>query len=130
MALIGEPYELTRATMEAHLYGIQIRVLLCHEDGEWVARALELDLLGYGKTQEEAMAALEDAIGAQLSFAHQMNDDGLLPFPAELEYFRRWDEAQNKAIRKHIMGDESLKLKVRALVITLSNTEVSHGGPH
>src|ERR1035441_24782 len=105
-----------RTTMDAHIYGLQIRVLLCHEEAEWVARALELDLLGYGRTQGEAIEALQEAIQAQLSFARQMNDDTLLPFPSEPEYFKRWEEAQNKAIRSQIMGDKGIKVKVRAVV--------------
>ena len=85
--------------METHGYGLQIRVLLCHEEAEWVARALELDLLGYGRTQGEAIEALQEAILAQLSFAHQMNDDTLLPFPSEPEYFKRWEAAQDEGLR-------------------------------
>ncbi len=112
--------ELTKATMDAHIYGIQIRVLLCQEDGEWVARALELDLLGYGESQEEAMAALREAVEAQISFAHQRNDVGLLPFPAEKEYFDRWEEAQHSALQSEIMGNQDRALQVRAAFICLT----------
>src|SRR5271157_4548841 len=92
--------------MDAHFYGIQIRVLLCQEDGEWAARALELDLLGYGHTREEAMTALQEAVEAQVSFAHQKNDMGLLPFPAERECFDKWEEAQRRSIQSGITGNQ------------------------
>ena len=110
--------------METHIYTIQIRVLLYPEENEWVARALELDLLGYGKTQTAAIGELKAAVGAQLSFAHQMRDDSLLPFPAEQEYFRRWEEAQSKALRSGIVGDKSVKLEARAAVISLTASEL------
>lgn len=79
--------------MDSHIYNIQIRVLICKEDGEFVARALELDLLGYGKTEEEAVKDLQEYVEAQVMFAHQKKDASMLKFPAAPEFFQRWEDA-------------------------------------
>ncbi len=103
--------------MEAHLYDIQVRVLICKEDGEFVARALEMDLLGYGKTAGEALQDLRKAIEAQISFAHQMKDDSLIKFSAEQEYFERWEDAQRKSLLSAIRGDRSIEVKSRTAML-------------
>jgi hypothetical protein len=79
--------------METHIYNLHIRVLICREDGEFVARALEMDLSGYGKSESEAVEELKSNIEAQISFASKMNDASLIEFPAEAEYFMRWEDA-------------------------------------
>ena len=109
--------------LDTHIYDIQIRVLIYHEDNEWVARALELDLLGYGKTQMAAVEELKKAVEAQISFANQIGDD-LLLFPAEQEYFKRWEDAQKKALRMEILGDRSIKLEAKAAVISLTEGDL------
>lgn len=110
--------------MNTHVYNIQIRVLVCREEGEFAARALEMDLLGYGKTEEEAIEQLKQAIEAQISFAHQMSDAELLGFPAEKEYFQRWEEAQQKAFRGMALGDKPVKLSAKAVVLTYTESEL------
>jgi len=44
--------------MNTHHYDLQIRALVTKEDGEFVAHALELDLVGYGATEKAAMDEL------------------------------------------------------------------------
>lgn len=110
--------------MESHVYDIQIRVLIYKEDGEFVARALELDLVGYGKTESEAVDELKKAVEAQISFAHQMNDTGLLLFESEKEYFIRWEDAHRKALSSQILGDKSVKMAAKAIVITFTKEEI------
>jgi predicted RNase H-like HicB family nuclease len=110
--------------MDTHIYNLQIRVLIYREDGEWVARALEMDLLGFGKTEREAAGELQQAVEAQISFAHQTNDASLINFPAEPEFFKRWEEAQKKAMRSEILGDKSVKLAARAQVISFTAAEL------
>ena len=110
--------------MDTHIYNLQIRVLIYREDGEWAARALEMDLLGFGKTEREAVGELQRAIEAQISFAHQTNDASLINFPAEPEFFKRWEEAQKKALRSEILGDKSVKLAARAQVISFTAAEL------
>jgi hypothetical protein len=110
--------------MESHIYDIQVRVLLCKEGGEFVARALEFDLLGYGKTESEALDELNDAIEAQITFAHQMKDPSLLSFKSDGEYFKRWDDAHAKSLREQILGDKSLELKTKATIIPFSTSKL------
>jgi hypothetical protein len=110
--------------MDTHIYNIQIRVLICKEEGEFVARALELDLLGYGKTEAEAVQELQQTVEAQISFAHQMKDPGLIGFPADAEYFTRWEDAQRKVLHSQVLGDKSVKLEAKAVVITITPNEI------
>ena len=110
--------------MDTHIYDLQIRVLINREDGECVARALEVDLLGYGRTEVEALEDLKRAVEAQISFAHQMGDASLIGFPAEAQYFKRWEEAQRKMLQTEILGDKSVKLEARAVVITFTRAEL------
>jgi len=111
--------------MNRHIYNIQIRVLICKEDGEYVARALELDLLGYGKTEAEAVEELKAAVEAQISFARHMNDESLINFPAEKTYFARWEEAQMKAMKMEVFEEKSVRLQGVATFISFSKEEVA-----
>lgn len=110
--------------MNRYFYNIQIRVLICPEDGEFVARALEMDLLGYGKTEREAIEELKSAIESQISFAHQMNDPGMIQFPADQSYFKRWEDAQIKALRHEILEDKPMRLESRAAIISFNEGEL------
>jgi hypothetical protein len=110
--------------METHIYNIQIRVLIFREDGEFVAKALEMDLTGYGKTEGEAVEDLKKTVEAQISFASQMGDPDLLGFPAEADFFTRWENAQLKALHSQILGDKSVKVKAKAIFIQFSQEEI------
>ncbi len=110
--------------MDCHLYSIIIRVLIYPEGGELAARALELDLLGYGKNEREATEDLKRAIEAQVSFSHQIGDSSLIPFAAEKEYSERWDEAHRRALRSELSGDKSAKMQCRAVFITFTGAEL------
>ncbi|MBI5386260.1 MAG: type II toxin-antitoxin system HicB family antitoxin [Verrucomicrobia bacterium] len=82
-----------------HLHNLQIRVLVCREEGQYLAHGLEMDLLGYGATEDEALRELTQAVQSQISFARQKKDDRLILFPAEKEYFDRWEAARTAALR-------------------------------
>ena len=105
--------------MEAHVYDFQIRVLLYREDGEFVAHALEMDLLGYGKTDAEALRELKGLIEAQITFARQKNDDTLLDFPAPKEFFARWEKAHAAALKRQVFPDTSVQMTAKAIFISL-----------
>jgi len=79
------------AILDTHDF--KTKVLLYKEGGQFVAHALEMDLLGYGRTRNAAVKELRGLVKAQISFARNMDDDSLLLFPAEREYFERWDAA-------------------------------------
>jgi hypothetical protein len=110
--------------METHFYSVPIRVLVSREGNEFSARALELDLLGYGRTAEEAVEQLRSAVEAQISFAHQMGSPELLGFPAEQEYFARWEQAQKDGLRARLLGDRPVRVKARACFINFTDEEI------
>jgi hypothetical protein len=107
--------------METHVYNIGIRVLIYKEDHEVCAHALELDLLGYGKTEKGALSRLSAMIRAQISFARAKNDDSLLPFPAAKEFYERWETAHNAALRKEIFGEKTAEMSIKAVCISISD---------
>jgi hypothetical protein len=108
--------------MGTHVYSFQIRVLIYREDGEYCARALEMDLLGYGKTEKAAIKELSNLIECQLTFARQKDDDSLLLFPAEKIFFERWEAAHKAGLKNRVFPDRTVAMKVKAVCITLDET--------
>lgn len=74
-------------------------VLGYHEDGEWVALALELDLRGYGDTWEDALKELTDCIAIQISFAEFKGQPDMIMHPAESIYFELFAQVKNDKLR-------------------------------
>jgi len=110
-------------TAEAFLYSFQVRVLIYEEDGEFVAHALEMDLLGYGNDEKGAAMDLADLIDSQISFAREQNDDSLLLFPAPKELFERWEKAHLETLRSKVFGDKCQRLDVKAVAISLDRLD-------
>jgi hypothetical protein len=110
--------------MDKHIYDFPLRVLIYKEDGEFVAHALEMDLLGYGTTQDKAIKALTEMIFCQLSFAHEKKDDRLLMFPAPKEIFERWEKAREAALRNEVIEDKHMNIKYVATCITIMRSEI------
>ncbi len=110
--------------MNTHVYDFQIRALLTKEDGEFVAHALEMDLVGYGPTEKEALTSLSGMIEAQISFAAQQGDDSLIHFPAPQEFVTRWETAHAAALKREIFPDKSVKLSTKAVVVTFTRQDV------
>jgi hypothetical protein len=69
---------------------IMLNVLGYHEDGEWVALALEMDLRGQGKTFDEAFEDLADLVGMQISFSRFKGEPELIWKAAEPIWFERF----------------------------------------
>jgi hypothetical protein len=111
--------------MVSHLFDLPIRVLLYKEDGEYVAHALEMDLLGYGTTEKSAMQALTDAILSQITFACQQQKKEMLSFPAEKKIFERWEKAHQAQLHGLLCEDQSAAMKTRAAVISVTKQELS-----
>jgi hypothetical protein len=107
--------------MDTHIYNLGIRVLIYEEEGQMCAHALELDLVGYGKTEKKAISALHDMIQAQITFARFKNDDKLWPFPAPKDVYERWETAHNAALRKEILRDKTVKVTIKAVCINISD---------
>src|SRR6266571_1283494 len=110
--------------MKTHYYDMFTRVLIYKEGGQFVAHALDYDLLGYGRTEENARRELEQLVENQLSFAGATkNRCEMINFPAPKEFFRRWErvnEAQRsgKKPRNHSWG-----LSTKAAVIGFTVAE-------
>jgi hypothetical protein len=104
---------------EKHFYDLGIRVLIYQEDGQFCAHALEVDLLGYGKTETEAVSELFEAIRCQLAFARAKDDDSILRFPAPKEFYDRWEAAHAAALRKLVFPDKSKAFAIRATCIAI-----------
>ncbi len=87
-----------------------------------MAHALEMDLMGYGKTEKAAVNELCSLIESQITFARHKGDDGLLSFPAEKEFFDRWEAAHTAALKREVLQDNIAELNVKAICISLDQT--------
>ena len=103
---------------------LPFRVLLYSERGEYVAHAIELDLIGAGASPNKALADLRNAVEAQITFAMQMNDPALLHFPAPADVAARWDEAFSARLHDLATGDVPLKFRCVATFMEISASEV------
>lgn len=83
---------------------LTVNVLGVREDGEWCAIALEMSLRGYGETFDEALAQLQGAIEAQVSFAVQHNTVDQIFFPAEPQYFRLYADLKREAVKRELLN--------------------------
>ncbi len=110
--------------MNTHHYDLQIRALVTKADGEFVAHALELDLVGYGATEKAAIDELAAMILAQISFAAQKGDNSLIPFSAPAEYFKRWEAANLAALKQELFADKPVKLAAKATVVAFTRQDV------
>jgi predicted RNase H-like HicB family nuclease len=110
--------------MDKHVYDVPLRVLLYEENGGWNAHALEMDVVGSGKTPKQAEEELKEAVMSQLSFAHQMRDLDLISHPAPKEYFNRWREAQQLMLANLVEKPATHSKKVRAICICVDKGEV------
>ena len=104
-----------------------IRVLIYQEDGEVLAHALEMDLVGCGETEEEAIEELEGLVRAQISFALQKDEKHLIHQPALQEFFDRWEEAQRN-VWGEVTGDKTQKWDVVARTLVLTRDEIAEMG--
>lgn len=106
---------------------VNISVLGYREDDYWVALALEFDLLGHGDTPEEALNSLLGVVKAQIEFACEKNDPGLMDFPAEEKYFKLFDEARKSTFLSEIFSckDDGVEERFSASVPV---KDFTHGG--
>ena len=79
--------------------------------------ALEMDLWGYGDTEEEALKELLDCVQMQVSFAAQINDLSLLNRPAPQKYQDIYRQCQAAYIKNQSMDE----VFVRALPLPMSD---------
>ena len=110
--------------METHAYKVQVRALVYKEDGRYFARSLEMDLVGNGASEVEALHQLQSLIENHISFALFKNDESLILFPAEREYFDRWEKAQQAQLRNGLFPDAAVKMHGKAVFIKITKEEL------
>lgn len=113
----------TETQVDKNIYDFQIRVLVSPEDGEYIAHALEMDLVAYGKTEKEALRELNHLVFNQISFAIEKGEEHLMIFNAPKEFFQRWESAHTDAL-KGIAREKSAKMRVKAVSICFSHDDV------
>ena len=74
---------------------VTVSVLGYHEDDEWCALALEMDLRGYGQTFQEALEDLRESMTMQIGFAHFKDELDMIFRPAEPVYFSLYAQVRN-----------------------------------
>jgi len=80
---------------------LSLSVLVYVEDKYKVAHCLEMDIKGRGANEDEAMEELLSLIEAQVSFAYQKGEPGLIYHPAEQRYFDIFRDLQVKILSSY-----------------------------
>ena len=79
-------------------FRIPLSIVFYKEDGEWVARCLEFDLVGAAKTKMRAARLLAEAIGSQLHASLKYNNPQNLFHPADGRYFSMFAAGKDAAV--------------------------------
>ena len=89
---------------EAGLDTVQfdVRVVGLIEDDLWYARALELNLLGYGESFAEALDDLKGAIDAQVCHAARHDNLNMINWNANERYFDLYDDGAEQTPRREL----------------------------
>lgn len=74
-------------------WGHRLRVLVSKVPEGYLARVLEMDLVGLGSSARAAVAELRGTIDAQFRFAGQFGQRGLIWFKADRRHFAAWRRA-------------------------------------
>lgn len=98
-----------------NVYDITVSVLGFHEDDEWCALALEMDLRGYGQTFEEALEDLNESMTMQISFAHFKGQTDMILHPADPVYFSLFAQVRNDRIMAPARDDSMAQSEYAAV---------------
>ena len=108
---------------------IFISVLGYQKDGEWIAHALEMDLIGIGDTWEKAEEELIGTIDAHISHARDMNDSSLIFHPAPQELFEKYRQAMCAEMQFLVSDSRQEENLFRPTALPISpqgRTQVAH----
>lgn len=88
-----------------------LHILIYKEENLYVAHCLELDIVGSGTTQENALKEMRELVVAQITFHFEHKIEDKLFHPAPAEYWNKWLRAvpypcQEKSLHEKV---ESLK---------------------
>ena len=106
---------------------VTLNVLGVREDEMWCAIALEMGLLGYGETFEEALEDLKETIIAQVTYAidHHQSIDHIF-IPAEPYYFERYAIAKRDALKNRFLNrDRSQETDYRVVSMQVPRIKAS-----
>ena len=78
---------------------VKVNVLGYMEDEQWVAHALEMNIIGVGDSWEEALSELDGNVQAQVSFAKHQGDPSLIFQPAPDHFFEMFRQAREAELR-------------------------------
>jgi hypothetical protein len=110
--------------MKTHYYDLFTRVLIYKEDNQFVAHALDFDLLGCGETEDAAKQELQHLVANQLTFAHEREKTEMVNFPAPKEFFERWEEAGRAQLKGELTSERPCELSTKAMVIAFTLGEL------
>lgn len=109
---------------------LKLRVLFYNyreedEDECVVALAIDMDLRGYGDTEEEAQKELLGLVRSQLEIALAKNDLCLAFFPAEQNYFKMYEE-EGEMASDWFKADEAVIIDCSSAPWYIRNKPVLH----
>jgi hypothetical protein len=85
-------------TPQYNLCRVTLNILGYHENREWVALALEMDLRGYGKSFDEALKDLQNLVEMQIGFALFKGQPEMILRPADPIWFERFAESRKSCL--------------------------------
>jgi len=80
------------------MFRMSLRIVFYKEDGEWVARCLEFNLVGTGKTKLQAAKRLAEAIDCQMHATIRHRNPENLFHPADGKYFSMFAAGKDIAV--------------------------------
>lgn len=104
---------------------VSSRILVYTEDGQYVAHAIDMDLIGEAPSPNGAVGALKQAIEAQVSFAVHKGNTGMVYFKCSRALENRWIKAAEKGLHDLAKGDDAKNMECIASFIELSQAELN-----
>ena len=112
------------ATIHKLTIGSRVLVYRDYSDGDYIAHALEMDLIGFGDSPNKALTDLKNAMAAQISFAIQKKSVGAVHHMAPKSECDRWEKANRDAMADLASGDVSMSFECQARCIEFSAEEL------
>ena len=81
---------------------LHLDVLMEKDGAYFIAHCLDLDLIGQGRTPEEAKKELIEPINDQIDFAISNNLEELIVHPAPKEYWIRYWNIKSERLKKNL----------------------------
>lgn len=111
--------------MKKHNVALSSRVLITKENsGEYIAHALDLDILGQGYSPNKALKDLENAIIFQITFCIEKQCMDNLIHKASKEDEKNWFEVSRKSLQNLADGSAAMQVDCKATVIEVSKDEI------